>query len=166
MFRSQPDQFVQPDIIVKWVVGFVSVLFLVGSFGCKGQSWTEKERSELRQFTASLGENAQARELLYRGPDPIAPEKVAISREDSNRIVVHMKAALTLSDHVSDNVLDKLHPELKFHYRQEFQAGVRAQLQGIEADDVRKQLQGQMLMDKWLDFVKPHVHEFNKAIDR
>jgi hypothetical protein len=63
-------------------------------------------------------------------------------------------------------VLDKLHPELKSHYRQEFQAGVRAQLQGIETDDVQKQLQGQVLIDKWLDFVKPHVQEFNKAIER
>lgn len=127
--------------------------------------WSKSERSEVSHFTVSLHEENNARQLLFKGPEPTTEAiKVDITPEEFTQVLAYHRAALNRAQNVSDRVLDKLHPELRPHYRYEFQHGIDLQLTGIENRDAQKQALGQMLMDKWIDWINPHEDELNKAI--
>lgn len=89
----------------------------------------------------------------------------SVSQQDYQKILDQLQCALAESNQVSDSALDKLHPELKVHYRREFQPGLKALMEGFKEGDFQKQLSGQVSLDHWIDWANPHVDAINQAID-
>jgi hypothetical protein len=146
---------------------FVSAIVL--SITCCAPSiWNDTERSELRHFTRSLHENKKADELVVRFAGEAPKWSIgSIAHSDYKKIEGHYKEALRHARNVSDAVLDKLHPELKQHYRKEFQKGVELMRSGMinEQGWLQDQMKGQLLLDQWKDWVQPRRHQLNKRLD-
>ena len=152
------------------------VLLLLGLTltACSNKLWTAAEKDELRHFTRSLHANSEANAILdpFTGGEPECrigsiPESQVVELKSFYR------TALSHAESVSDGVLDKLHPDLRGHYRSEFQGGISLFLAGLEYDShvesrddaVARQLKGQVLLDKWLGWILPRRDDLNKKLD-
>ena len=152
-----------------WATVIVGLLISVTTFG-KGildfhsWSWSEAEKAELIHFTESLKHYKKAIDLMYQGPDVNVPTEFDISEADYHQIIVELRAALAESHKVSDEVLDRIDPNLRSHYRGELVKGIRLELEGIEAYSPVKQFAGQIGMDKWDDWIETKGNEINQTL--
>jgi hypothetical protein len=115
-----------------------------------------------------LHENKKADELIVRFVGEAPKYSIgSIAHSDYKKLEHHHNEALRHARNVSDAVLDKLHPELKQHYRNEFQKGVELMRSGMinEQSWAQDQMKGQLLLDQWKDWVQPRRPQLNKSLD-
>jgi len=60
-----------------------------------------------------------------------------------------MKQSIKESQKVNDQTLDKLHPDLSKHYREEFSEGLKLYVNFLEDGGVSKEKKAKHLLDKW-----------------
>ena len=60
-----------------------------------------------------------------------------------------MKKSIEESQKVNDQILDKLHPDLSRHYREEFCEGLRLYINFLEEGGVPVEEKSKLLSDKW-----------------
>jgi hypothetical protein len=133
-------------LILIQVVIFCLVL---GMGGC-GQSsssasgkWTTAQKENVVHFVNSLNLLADAavagNEL---GPGVKSEQEVA-------PMIALYERALLESEAVSEEVLDKVHPQLRQMYRSKFQEGIKLRLHGWKSISIQSEIDGSRLLDDW-----------------
>lgn len=80
------------------------------------------------------------------------------------QMLEYQKIALQEAELIKDSVLDKAHPELREHFRNEYQKSIELQLKRndptIQFDDiVAAGIMGAKLHNQWVDWFNAHKHE-------
>jgi hypothetical protein len=95
--------------------------------------------------------NEAARQSNRLGPPGVAG---IIDREKIQPILMNMQAAYNYASGVRDDVLDKINPDLKDHWKNEFIEGLRLRISNLEKSDLQAEFRGSDLLDKfgaWFD---------------
>lgn len=128
-----------------------------------GPRWSDVETENSRHYFQSLEASQKAADLVKKN-NPDVPQ---FGIEEVNK---YEQTALREARLVQDSVLDKAHPELKEHFRSEFQRGLESILASYGTDSAEKtgasfdrqidlQAGGVRLMKQWNDWLTAHRHE-------
>lgn len=151
---------------MKTPILFVAVAIVLSSFAllsCSTEStWTKEERKNANHFFLSMESDAAAVRILNKEPSP-----AILSQRDIDMILKYRKTALHEAMLVTDNVLDKAHPQLREHWRNEYEKGLQLYIKTIESPDSYEtydrllfyQMQGQLLLDVFTDWFNAHNQE-------
>ena len=81
-----------------------------------------------------------------------------MSKPDFEEILSLYQRALSESNLVRDDVLDKAHPELKNNYRVYFQKGIELRISAWTNTKPYDEIEGSALMDSWGDWFEKNRH--------
>jgi hypothetical protein len=116
------------------------------------ETWTQEQRINAENVIKALNSrNEAARQSNRLGPPGVAG---IIDREKIQPILTNMRAAYDYATAVRDDVLDKINPDLKDHWKNEFIEGLRLRISNLEKADAEAEFRGSVLLDKfgdWLD---------------
>ena len=150
------------SVVVSGLSGLIAGAIIPGT----SQQWSAAESSETEQFRASISLSQQATRVNNRQVigSTVNQSDLDAMRESTNK-------ALEAARRVSDAVLDKIHPELRVHYREEFQHGLELRLTAY--DEVAKgvlniegQVAWQAALDRWGDWYIAKREELQYGIGR
>jgi hypothetical protein len=148
-------QKMQRDTLRRFVIG----LLLIGTLAlaaCSDEpTFTEAEKTNARYVTLTFREVQQAVRISNSGP-----AFSQVSAEDSNRMAAHYEKALKYAGTVTDEVLDKVHPEIREHWRGEMEEGIRLRLVNFQEGNVQAEIRGSELLDRfgdWWNANKPDI---------
>ncbi len=111
-------------------------------------SFTETEKTNARYITLAFREAQQAVRVSNSGP-----AFSLVSKEDGDRITMHYQNALKYAEIVTDDVLDKVHPEIREHWRGEMEEGMRLRLINFqEKNNPQAEIRGSELLDRFGDW--------------
>jgi hypothetical protein len=150
---------------IIWALNIVlTALILILTGACsRGPVWSPDEMENSQHFFQSLEANQRAVELS-RKSDPDVPQ---FGIDKINR---YQKSALSEARLVRDSVLDKAHPELKVHFRSEYQKGLELILNSYEiasspksgppsSGQIELQVSGVTLLKQWTVWLNAHDRE-------
>jgi len=149
-----------PYSSVAVLICYLSVACSAGRFSPK-VFWTQEEKENVEHFIKSLdAANVSADMLNSEGALSLRFSRKTTQLE-MNQILDQMKNALREAELVMDSVLDKAHPELKSHFRNEYQNGLKLKIRNIatEDGDFKAELQGAALLEKWGNWYDLHSRE-------
>jgi hypothetical protein len=118
-------------------------------------TWTETERQAVDKITFSYAEVQKAETILSEN----TPETLTL--EDLRSVVNAFDRALSLAESVPDDVLDKLHPDMKEQFRQIYQAGLLRMLTGFRNADQNSAREGADLYQRYSAWVSSHTDELS-----
>lgn len=116
----------------------------------KEENLTEKEKNNLVFFIDSIHLRNKAMIMLQEIPSTSIVE--AFSLENLKKIETAlgmMKKGIAESKKVNDQTLDKLHPDLSKHYREEFCKGLKIYIEFLEEGGVPKEEKSTQLEKRW-----------------
>jgi len=120
-------------------------------------TWNDSEIDNSKYFFSSLKNFSSMVSIInknYSGQ---------LNQEDLNLILFYSREALNDAKKVFDSVLEKSHPKLKYHFRNEYQSGLELFLKGYSTKDYSKAVEysinGQKLLDKWGQWKNYHRKE-------
>ena len=122
--------------------------------------------SEEPRFTDSEKTNARYVALAFREAQQavaISNSKPAfsmVSAEDRERMIAHYQNALKFAETVTDEVLNKVHPEIRGHWRAEMEEGIRLRLINFRKGNAQAEIRGSDLLDRfgdWWNANKPDI---------
>jgi len=116
----------------------------------KGENLTEEEKNNLVCFIDSIHLRNKAMSMLQVIPSTSIVE--VYSPENLKKIETAlgmMKESIEESQKVNDQTLDKLHPDLSRHYREEFCKGLKIYIEFLEEGGVSKEEKSKQLEKKW-----------------
>ncbi|MEW5796668.1 MAG: hypothetical protein AB1772_09965 [Candidatus Zixiibacteriota bacterium] len=111
-----------------WTAPIVVIVIAVGAFFLKaggslfGISWSEAERAELEHFVEAIALYQQASEMAA---------STMLRTEDWETVNAILQAALTEADQVSDNLLNRIDPELTQAFKDNFKSGLMTSIYGL-----------------------------------
>jgi hypothetical protein len=121
----------------------------------KSNDWTEEQRQNAERVIRALEERNEATRLSNNvGPGPGERNKYI-------PIIAHMRQAYDHATVVEDEVLTKIHPDLKEHWKGEFIAGLRLRLSNLEGNtgDTAAEMRGSALLDAFGEWLNAHSKE-------
>jgi hypothetical protein len=131
------------------------VLLVLLVYSCSSQpSWTDEELDNLEHFFRSAEADQEAVRIGNQGP-----AFSAIPEEDVQQMLEHLKLALREAKLIKDSVLDKAHPELREHFRDQYQKSLELKIKNLEDGDVTAEIIGSTLHDQWVDWINAHNKE-------
>lgn len=141
----------------------IGAIVLIAVLGCSPNvTWSDAERKNAEHFFRAL-------EAMQRATRLMNTAKPGVLQLGIEQIMEHQRTALAEARLVSDGVLDKAHPELRDHFRSEFQRGLEliilSEETGLKSTDgrIREQIEigtkGMVLLDKWVDWLNTHRAE-------
>lgn len=141
---------------------------LVANCGSPGElaAWSATERSEITLFKTSLLSAQQAVRLTN------SEATISIrSKEELQTILGLTEKALDAARGVSDAVLAKIHPEMRNHYRDEFERALELRIGSLHnlitgVPDIKGQLAWQAAMKQWDDWYILNQAKVRTAISR
>ncbi len=145
---------------------FVAMAIVLSSFAlvsCSTEStWTKEERKNADHFFLSMAADVAAARIINK-----EQSSGVVSQIDIDKIIEYRKTALKESRLVTDNVLDKAHPHLREHWRNEYERGLQLYIKTFESPDSYEthdrllfyQMQSQLLLDVFIDWFNDHNHE-------
>jgi len=76
------------------------------------------------------------------------------SRDDLLPVIASFREALDYARSVDDDVLDKIHPEIKTRWRSELERGIELRLRNLESPtgDINAEFEGSSLLDRFGDW--------------
>lgn len=133
----------------------VVAAFFFGACSNSGD-WSDQERNLSQHFHDSLAASQAATELI--NCEPPVGQTFMIGAEE---ILAFQKAALREAKQVPDTVLDKAHPQLRQHFREEYERYLEAHIRSIERgmagapieEQMALQVEGGDLHDRWVDWL-------------
>jgi hypothetical protein len=122
-------------------------LIVMGVTSCiQNQKWTLEEKENVKHFLKSLDLVIEAHSISNKGGQGV------MSMQDFKKVLFLYQSALSESNFVRDDVLDKAHPELKNNYRMYFQKGIELRISAWTGGKSYDEIQGSALMDSWGDW--------------
>jgi len=148
---------------IRILLALISIAVLLPfSHSCSPESsWTSEDRKNAQHFFRSLEADIAAFRIINKGPSP-----AIVSQEDIQKIIEYRKRALREAKLVTDPVLDKAHPQLREHFRYEYEKGLDLFLKGHEKPDFALQITGSTLLDQWGEWLNSHNDEIKIPIRR
>jgi hypothetical protein len=137
----------------------LSVLYL--ACACSPErAWSPAEKVSISHFARSLEANRKAQQLEH-APNPDAPQLAV------NEINKYQEIALREARMVTDAALDKANPELRQHFRADYQKGLELILKSYEVatasgtgapSDAQLELQasGVQHLKRWIEWYEAH----------
>lgn len=113
-------------------------------------------RTDRDAFSQSILLLRQASDLSQ---PPVGETSFKMSPDQEQKYFDLFNRGLAASDRVGDSFLESLHPELRAMYRDELVAGTRLYLDGLKNSDLRRQLEGDRKMVRWIGFWEKHNRE-------
>jgi hypothetical protein len=124
---------------------FVGALTLLAACS-KQPSWTDAEKENADLIPSAFAEAQQAVHIANAGPGQM-------SMADFEQMRAHQKRAIELAASVRDEILDKVNPTMRQHWRGEFTEGLRLQMQNYPGHpDTTAEINGQALTDRFGDW--------------
>ena len=149
-------QKIQCGTLQRFVTGFLLIGVLALAACSDEPSFTEAEKTNARYVVLAFREAQQAVRISNSGP-----AFSLVSAEDSNRMAAHYEKALEYAEIVTDEVLDKVHPDIREHWRGEMEEGIRLRLLNFqEKGNVQAEIRGSELLDRfgdWWNANKPDI---------
>ena len=121
--------------------------------------WSNDEKVELNHFRQSLDFRLQVTKIINRGT-PYSE----VTKEDMRDILEVLQKTIKEAEKVSDPVLEKIYPDLKVHYREEFQQSAQLMRESFQNSDPQKIIYGQILIDKWGDWYTKHLSGIRSSV--
>lgn len=118
-------------------------------------SFTEAEKTNARYVVLAFKEVQQAVRISNSKPG-----FSIISTEDWGQMTMHYQNALKYAETVTDEVLNKIHPEIRAHWRGEMEEGIRLRLINYQEDNTQAEIKGSELLDRfgdWWNANKPDI---------
>ncbi len=122
-------------------------LLCLSSISCGTETWSEAEKENAGHFVQALNHSLQAIRISNAG-DPFG----VITEAEVSEIIRLNRAALHEAALVRDDVLDKTHPELRRHFREEWQRGVELVTRNLEEGNWSAEVRGAALLNRWADW--------------
>lgn len=121
------------------------VLILIG--GCKKdtQTWTPDEIRSGNYYYASQRDNREATRIINRAGE-------VFSVGEKEKVIKLTDDALTNARMVQDSFLDKVHPQFKAHYRNEFQAALVLARRNLNSPDAKTAHRAEELFSAFVDW--------------
>ncbi len=117
--------------------------------------WSDAERRDMNNILLSYAEVDKADAVLATK----TPQ--TLTAEDLRYIVQAFEKALSFAELVSDGILEKVHPEMKTQFRQNYQPGIRRMLHGFKHGDQSIAREGASLYQAYGAWVFSHAHELS-----
>lgn len=131
---------------MKTVFRLALLALIVVSVSSCVQQWTQEEKENAEHFLKSLNLVIEAHtNSNKRGPGIVSTQDFA------KNISLHQRA-FDEANLVQDDVLDKIHSELKSNYRMYFQKGAELRISAWMNGNNYDEIQGSALMDSWADW--------------
>lgn len=129
---------------------------IVAPFACTRSrvNWSVEEKANGRHFFQSLEARQAATRLSNQG-SPYSK----LNENDRKQLIQLLGTALEEARLVRDDVLVKAHPELKQHFRSEYQKGLELQKKNLEEGDARAEIEGSVLDDRFGDWLAANRNE-------
>ncbi len=131
---------------MKTIFHLVLLTLIVVSVASSGQKWTQEEKKNAEYFMKSLRLVIETHSISNKGGPGV------ISYEEFFKSLSLYHRALRESNLVRDDVLDKIHPELKKNYRLYFRKGIELRINARTNRKTYDEIQGSALMDLWEDW--------------
>ena len=129
-------------------LGFSVTFVLLVLAACSDEpSWTEVEKTNANYLTLAFEEIQQATRIS-NSQAAFSP----MSKEDRVRMTMHYQNALRYAEIVTPEVSDKIHPEIREHWRDEMEKGVRLRLINLLEGNVWAEIEGSALLDRFGDW--------------
>ena len=144
-------------------IALIALILALTAACSRGPVWSTDETENSKHFFLSLEASQKATQLVSKG-NPDVPQ---FGIDEINR---YQSTALSEAKLVQDSVLDKAHPQLKEHFRSEYQKGLELILKSYEVASSSKsgppssgqidlQVSGVTLLKRWTDWLNAHNHE-------
>ena len=141
-------------------IGLLTAILWMAAACSPGPEWSADEQENGRHFFLSLEAGQKATRLAHKG-DSDEPQFGV------EKINEYQKIALSEALLVTDAVLDKAHPELKRHFRSEYQQGLETILKSYHVasssdsgapsgGQIQLQTSGMALLKRWSDWFDAH----------
>jgi len=148
-------QKMQRGTLRRFAIGLLLMGVLALAACSDEPTFTEAEKTNAQYVTLAFREVQQAIRISNSGP-----AFSLVSAEDSNRMATHYEKALKYAGTVTDEVLDKVHPEIREHWRGEMEEGIRLRLVNFQEGNVQAEIRGSELLDRfgdWWNANKPDI---------
>ena len=139
----------------RLAIGFLIIGTLALAACSDEPTFTEAEKTNARYVALAFREAQQAVQISNS-----KPVFSMVSTEDRDRMTVHYQNALKYAETVTDEVLDKVHPEIRGHWRGEMEEGIRLRLVNFQEGDAQAEIRGSELLDRfgdWWNANKPDI---------
>lgn len=143
-------------------IACAAIIVLLVAACTRAPLWSDADRESAQHYVRSLEANDKAALIMRRG-DPDTPQ---FGVQEINK---YQRTALHEAQLVSDSVLDKVHPELRAHFRSEYQKGLELILESYEAaastsspplkTQIERQASGVALLSQWKAWLEAHRSE-------
>ena len=115
---------------------------------------TKEDRTNSAHYYNSLRDNKEASRLAVRAGN-------SFSQKQRGEIRALTASALTEARMVADQWLDNAHPELKKHYRSQFQAALELALANLDNPNYEAAKKGSVLFSNYSDWIASHQEEIH-----
>ena len=88
-------------------------------------------------------------------------QKRSLAEEEKTEVREYLKRAYSEAQAVSDEYLDRIHPDFRRHYRGEYQESLRLHLHARESGDGLAALKGYRLQKEWGEWLDEHHEELD-----
>ncbi len=75
-----------------------------------------------------------------------------MSGQDAKRMTTHYQKALFYAETVTNEVLDKIHPEIREHWRGDLEEGLLLRLRNFQEGNVQAEIKGSAFLDRFADW--------------
>lgn len=144
------------------VASLALILSLMGACS-KGPVWSAEEKENCKHFFLSLEASRKATQLISKNNTDVPQFGI----DDINR---YQKTALNEARLVQDSVLEKAQPQLKEHFRSEYQKGLELILRSYDvasssksgppsSGEIDLQVSGVALLKQWTVWLNAHDRE-------
>jgi hypothetical protein len=137
-------------------------LLLLATACSDSGGWTQEQRLNAQNVLLALNARNEASQLsnnLGAGSGP---------REQFNPIVAKMRTALECANAVNDDVLDKIHPELRRYWKDKFIEGLRLRLSNLESTggNLQAEIRGSGLLDEFGDWFMNNKNQIRVPVPK
>ncbi|MBI5179307.1 MAG: hypothetical protein HZA04_08650 [Nitrospinae bacterium] len=136
-------------IAALFIATFVAIASLLPSCAKKDEFWSERDREMSAHYYNSQRDNREATRLINRAG-------LRFSAQEHDAVKALTARALHEATLIDDEFLDKVHPEFKLHYRNEFQLGLELALRNLDNPDYQSAKKSTELFSNFVDWYNEH----------
>ena len=114
--------------------------------------WSASDKENAAHFTYALETAQHSLRASSKGG-------TVLTEADRIEILKYWHEAVNEARAVNDTVLNKIHPELRPHLRDEFQQGLELRIKSLEESNAVAGFEASQLMDLWADWYIAHQRE-------
>lgn len=134
-------------------------------FAFAGTASSDEDSPRIKAEWESFKRSIRLRNEAVNALDPplAGTKSWVIPKETMDATRTKFREALSEANSVSDDLLDKIHPDLRTHYREEFTKAIELQLHGLSEDMSDDYQKGSLLSLKFGEWYEKHQSDLRNA---